>query len=224
MTTIINKRWFELSMQALIIISALSFAYETLPNLTETEIFVLKIIDYSIVGIFTFEYLLRIGESKNKLKFIFSFYGLIDLIAILPAYIAFGVVDLKSVRIFRLLRLFRILKFARYIEATNKLKAAFKEMKEEFLIFFTVSMFTMYLSGLGLYYFEHEAQPETVRSVFDGMWWALITLTTVGYGDMYPVTIGGKIFTFIILLLSLGIVAVPTGLFASALSKLKNKE
>lgn len=79
----------------------------------------------------------------------------------------------------------------------------------------------MYVSGVGIYYFENAAQPEVVKSVFDGLWWAIITLTTVGYGDVYPITAGGKVFTFIILLIGLGIVAVPTGLLASALSKLK---
>ena len=80
------------------------------------------------------------------------------------------------------------------------------------------------LASVGIYYFEHDAQPDVFTSVFHSLWWAVTTLTTVGYGDSYPITLGGKIFTFIILMIGLGFVAVPTGLFASALSAARNEE
>ncbi len=82
----------------------------------------------------------------------------------------------------------------------------------------------LYLSAVGIYYFEHQAQPEQFKSVFHGLWWALATLTTVGYGDVYPITVGGKLFTFLILMIGLGVVAIPTGLVASALSQARNEE
>lgn len=213
-------KWFTGFIQILIIASAVSFAFETLPDLTSKQRMILEVFEVVIVIIFTFEYVVRIYQKG--FKFIFSFYGIIDLIAILPFYISTGI-DLRSIRIFRLLRLFRLLKFVRYIKAIDHFKTAFKSMKEEFIVFFTVTMFLMYLSGVGIYYFENAAQPENIGSIFDGIWWAIITLTTVGYGDVYPITVGGKIFTFIILLLSLGIVAVPTGLVASSLSKLRDE-
>lgn len=77
----------------------------------------------------------------------------------------------------------------------------------------------LYISAVGIYYFENSAQPEQFKSVFHSLWWAVITLTTVGYGDVYPITVGGKIFTFVILTIGLGVIAVPTGLIASALTK-----
>lgn len=82
-----------------------------------------------------------------------------------------------------------------------------------------MSAIMLYLSAVGIYYFEHQAQPELFQSVFHSLWWAVTTLTTVGYGDMYPITVGGRIFTFFVLMIGLGIVAVPTGLIASAMSK-----
>jgi voltage-gated potassium channel len=98
-------------------------------------------------------------------------------------------------------------------------RVAFKLIKEELVLFFVVTVMTLYVSGMGIFYFEKPAQPEVFESMFDGLWWAVVTLTTVGYGDSYPVTVGGKIFTFVILFIGLAIVAVPTGLFATALSK-----
>ncbi len=85
-------------------------------------------------------------------------------------------------------------------------------------------MILLYTSGVGIYYFEHEAQPDQFKSVFHSLWWAITTLTTVGYGDMYPITTGGKLFTFFVLMIGIGIVAVPTGLVAFALSKAREDE
>ena len=82
----------------------------------------------------------------------------------------------------------------------------------------------LYLSSVGIYYFENEAQPEQFKSIFHSMWWAVATLTTVGYGDIYPITIGGKIFTFFMVFIGIGLVSIPTGLLASALSKTFNSK
>ncbi|HHI77306.1 MAG TPA: two pore domain potassium channel family protein, partial [Gammaproteobacteria bacterium] len=98
---------------------------------------------------------------------------------------------------------------------------AFLEIKEELTVFCGVSLVLLYLSAVGIYYFEHDAQPQAFRSLFDGLWWAVATLTTVGYGDVYPITAGGKFFTFVVLLIGLGIVAIPAGLIASALSNVR---
>ena len=97
-------------------------------------------------------------------------------------------------------------------------------VREELVLFIGVSLMLIYLSAVGVYYFEHDSQPEQFASVFHSLWWAVVTLTTVGYGDVYPVTLGGRLFTFVVLFLGLGIVAVPTGLIASALSKAREGE
>ena len=101
---------------------------------------------------------------------------------------------------------------------------AFLIAKEELVLFGATALITLYLASVGVHYFESKAQPEAFGSVFHSLWWAIVTLTTVGYGDVYPITLGGRIFTFFVLIIGLGIVAVPTGLFASALSKAREVE
>ena len=172
---------------------------------------------------FTVEYLLRIFVSDNKIKFIFSFYGLVDLFAILPFYLSTGI-DLRSLRILRLLRLFRAFKLLRYSIAIQRFHNALIIAKEELILFSILAIMLLFFSAVGIYYFENAAQPEAFSSVFQSMWWAVATLTTVGYGDVYPITIGGKLFTFFVLMVGLGVVAVPTGLVASALSTAREME
>ncbi len=210
---------FDILIQVLIVISLISFTIETMPKISASTYHLLWIIEVITVAIFTIEYLLRILVTDYKIKFIFSFYGLIDLFAILPFYLSTGI-DLRSIRIIRLLRLFRMFKLFRYSRAINRFKLAFENIKEELIIFLIATSFLLYISSVGIYYFENEAQPEKFSSVLHCMWWAVATLTTVGYGDIYPVTFGGKIFTFFILMIGLGIVAVPAGLIASALTNI----
>lgn len=214
---------FDIIIQFLIIVSLISFSIETIPGLSKTTTQVLKFIEVATIFVFTLEYLCRLYVADNKLRFIFSFYGIIDLMAILPFYIARGI-DLRSIRIVRLLRLFRILKMARYGQAIQRLKYAFLTIKEELVLFLIATIFLLYISSVGIYYFENNAQPEQFKSIFHCLWWAIVTLTTVGYGDVYPITTGGKIFTSIIALIGIGVVAVPTGLVASALTKVIKDE
>lgn len=216
-------RIFALTIQILILISLVSFSLETLPNITAQQRSYLNLIEVIVVILFSIEYLLRIYVAKKRLSYIFSFHGIIDLIAVLPFYLSSGL-DLRTVRLFRLLRLVRIFKLFKYSKALNRFQRAFLLVKEEMLLFGFVALVTLYLSAVGIYYFEHAAQPEQFQSIFHSLWWALITLTTVGYGDMYPITMGGKIFTFLVLIVGLGIVAVPTGLIATALSQTRSAE
>lgn len=214
---------FDLFIQFLIVLSLISFSIETIPNLSHQTLKLLKIIEISTVLLFTLEYLLRIVVSGTKLKFICSFYGLIDLFAILPFYFTSGL-DLRSIRILRLLRLFRIFKVLRYSKAIKRFKLAFLSIKEELILFLIVTFFIVYISSIGIYYCEHQIQPEIFKSIFHSLWWSIVTLTTVGYGDAYPVTIYGKIFASLIMLVGIGVVAVPSGLIASALTKVMDDE
>lgn len=216
-------RSFDLSIQLLIALSLLAFSIETLPNLNPTLRRYLYLFEVFTVVVFTVEYLLRIVVAERKWAFATSFFGIIDLLAILPFYLSFGV-DLRSIRAFRLVRLFRILKLLRYSKAIQRFHRAFLIAREELILFLFVTFIMLYLAAVGIYYFENEAQPEAFASVFHSLWWAVATLTTVGYGDVYPITIGGRVFTFVILLIGLGVVSVPAGLVASALSKARDME
>ncbi len=209
---------FDLFIQSLIVLSLISFSIETLPDLSKNAKRILNISELITVIIFTIEYLLRIFVADKKLKFVFSFFGLIDLFAILPFYVASGI-DLRSIRVFRLFRLFRIFKMFRYSRAIQRFIDAFIKIKEELILFGIATGFLLFISSVGIYYFENSAQPERFKSVFHCLWWSVATLTTVGYGDVYPITVGGKIFTSVIVIIGLGIIAVPTGLLASALTQ-----
>ncbi len=214
---------FAFTIQFLIIVSLVTFSIDTLPNLEQRTKDILRLAEVITVGIFTAEYLLRIAVSKAPMKYVLSFYGLVDLAAILPFYVAAGL-DLRSVRVLRLPRLVRILKLLKYNRAIKRFHRALIIAREELILFGFVAIILLYLSAVGIYYFERAAQPEEFSSVLHSLWWAVTTLTTVGYGDMYPVTAGGKLFTFIVLMIGLGIVAIPTGLFASALTKVRDEE
>lgn len=214
-------KW-EFFIQALIVLSLIGFAFETLPGLSAEYRQALKLLETFSIIVFTVEFMLRAFFCKPKGKYIFSFMGIVDLVAIFPFYLGISL-DLRSVRAFRLLRLFRLFKLVRYSRAIDLYKSAFKSIKEELILFGVTALIILYLASVGIYYFEHSAQPEAFTSIFSSMWWAIVTLTTVGYGDVYPITTGGRVFTTLILMVGLGIVAVPTGLFASALNKMKEK-
>jgi voltage-gated potassium channel len=214
---------FDFAVQALIVVSLITFSVETLPDLSEKTRGLLRLSEIVIVALFTVEYALRVLVAERRLAYIFSFFGLIDLIAIVPFYIASGI-DLRALRAFRLLRLVRILKLARYSAAVRRFRVAYDIAREEILLFLAATVILLYLASVGIYYFENAAQPEAFRSVFSSLWWSVSTLTTVGYGDVYPITTGGRIFTMFVLILGLGVVSVPAGLVASAIGKARQLE
>jgi len=218
--TTIKGKIFGYSIQVLIILSLVAFTLETLPGNSESTIQALNTFELICILIFTVEYILRIVISKQPFKYIFSFYGLIDLLAILPFYLK-GIVDLRALRAFRV---FRALKLIRYNKALNRFHIAAKIVKEEMILFFIITSIFIFIASAGIYFFENKAQPELFTSILHSGWWAIATLTTVGYGDIYPITMGGKIFTFFILIIGVGVVTVPAGLVASALSKAREIE
>ena len=145
-----------------------------------------------------------------------------DLLAILPFYLV-GF-DLKAIRFVRLFRIVRLLKLTRYSTALERIYRALVLAKEELLLFLSSLFLLLYLASIGIYYFENKVQPEVFSSVFESFWWATITLTTVGYGDVVPITLGGRCFTMLFLIVGLGVIAAPTGLLASAMNTARAEE
>ena len=215
--------YFDYFIQVLILLSIASFTVETIPDLEPQTVYFLERFELVCIVIFSLEYLIRLYIAKSKMRFVFSFYGIIDLLAILPFYLALGF-DLRSARVLRFLRLFRIIKLIRYNKAIRRFQNAFIMIKQELIMFSVVSLILFYLSAVGIYYFENRVQPEAFSSIFSSLWWSVVTLTTVGYGDIVPITIGGRIFTFIILMIGLGIIAIPSGMISSALTEARAME
>lgn len=212
------------AIQSLIIVSLVSLSIHTLPSVPENIAKTLEAINVACMLIFVTEYSLRVYTAKKVFKYMFSFYGIIDAISIIPYFLGLGRMDSSSLRAFRLLRIFQLLKIARYNKAIKRFYSAFKIAKEELTFFMFITLIILYLTSIGIYHFEHIAQPEAFASVLHSFWWAVITLTTVGYGDVYPITAGGKCFTVFILFVGLGIVSVPAGMLASALSEARRLE
>ena len=161
----IGGKAFDAFIQMVIVISLLSYSLYTFPNQTEEFYKLLDAVELITVLIFTIEYLLRIWLESNKLKFIFSFFGLIDLIAIIPFYIS-GL-DFRSLRSLRLLRVF---KFFRYSKTIQRMHIALHLARKELNLFFFLTCILLYLSAVGIYHFENPVQPEVFRSIFDSLW------------------------------------------------------
>lgn len=216
-------RRLDLLLQVLIIANLLALALETVPTLTEHQLHWLNVVEVVSIAIFTVEYLARCLLCRPMWRYALSFYGIIDLLSILPFFLCAGL-DLRSARALRLMRLFRLFKLTRYSKAARRYRHAFAIAKEELVLFGCAALIVLYLAAVGIHYFESEAQPDKFASIPDSLWWAIVTLTTVGYGDVYPITLGGRLFTSMVLIMGLGFVAVPTGLLAGALAKAREHE
>lgn len=227
-TDTFSGRVFDWVVLALIVYSILTLTIETLPNLAPATQRLLWYSEVVVTAIFTIEYGLRVYVAKRKHDYVFSFGGVIDLVAIAPFYVTLllglGGIDLRGVRAFRLLRIVRLLKLNRYNKAIRRANRAFQLVREELALYVLLTLILLYVSATGIYYFENPVQPELFASVAHSLWWAVSTLSTVGYGDVYPITLGGRIFTFFVLMVGLGIIAVPAGLVASAFSQARREE
>ena len=221
-------RFFDWFVLFLILYSIVSLTIETLPGMDERVYTFFWYSEIVVTLLFTLEYSLRIYIAERKREFLFSFGGIIDLLAISPFYITLllgmGGIDLRAIRAFRLFRLLRLLQIGRYNRAFSRLKRAFEMIREELVLYFFLTLILLFIAATGIYYFENPVQPEAFKSIIHSLWWAVSTLTTVGYGDVYPITLGGKLFTFLVLMAGLGIIAAPAGLIASALSRARQEE
>lgn len=221
----IISKLFDIMIMFLIVINCVSIMIDTfsLPQNVKNAI---QILDTSTSIIFSIEYILRIWTApllypnktklKATLKYIFSLMAIIDLLAILPFYLPIIIpFNLKSLRLLRITRLLRIFKVNRYTDALNKVVTVFKAKASQLVSSMLVVIMLIILSSILMFNIENAAQPEAFTNIFDSMWWAIATFTTVGYGDIYPITVPGKILSTIIAFLGIGLVAVPTGIISA---------
>ena len=180
-------------------------------------------IEWIITIIFTIEYLLRIYAEKTPLKYIISFYGIIDFLSILPTFIGLfltGTHFLIVIRLLRLMRIFRVFKLVRYVKASNILLTTFINSRRKILVFMEVVLIIVVITGSLMYLVEGPERGFT--SIPKSIYWAIVTITTVGYGDIAPQTIIGQTIASILMLLGYAIIAVPTSIFGSELLKIRS--
>ena len=222
---LVNSKGFEATSLILIVVSLVAFVVETMPTIEAQYSELLTNVEVAILSLFTMEYLLRIYASDGGFRYAKSGWGIIDLITIVPFYFTLGGFDGRPIRTFRLIRLLRVLKLGRrFGGAILRIRVGWELAKEELIFALTGSLLVIFVASVFIYFFERTAQPDAFGSVPDALWWAVVTFTTVGYGDVTPITDGGKMFSFVLLLMALVMVGVPAGIVASALSMARETE
>lgn len=191
---------------------------------------VMSVAETVSVILFTIEYVVRvwvadityhdISPVRARFKYFFSPSAIVDLLALLPFYLPFVFpVNLMVLRTFRVFRLLRLFKVNRYTHALSTIGAVFRQKASQLISSMLVVALLMIIASVLMYNVEHDVQPEVFDNALSGMWWAIATLTTVGYGDIYPITAAGKVLSSIIALLGIGLVAVPTGIITAGFSE-----
>ena len=215
---------FDVSLLIVILLSVLAVSLESVKFINDDYGHLLRILEWVFTILFTFEYLARIYAIKKKWGYILSLYGIIDLLAIIPTYLSLvvaGSQTLVVIRSLRLLRIFRILKLARYLDAAANLKAAMQASKRKIFVFLGVVFILVIIMGTLMYIIEGAENGFT--SIPRSIYWAVVTLTTVGYGDISPQTVLGQLVAMCIMIMGYGIIAVPTGIVSAEIASKKSR-
>ena len=223
----------------LIILNVIAVMLETVQSIHEKYYEFFHVFDLVSVIIFTIEYLLRLWSSNHDSRYKHSVYGrlkymvstdaIIDALAILPFYLHVMIgFDLRILRILRLLRFLRLFRLTAYMKSAKMVKNVFKSRANELKLSLVLILFLIIIASCLLYFAEHTAQPKVFSSIPATIWWAVVTVTSVGYGDMVPITVMGKALTGIIALSGLALLALPAGIITSGfleeIGKTKNKK
>lgn len=217
-------KWFDLVLLVVILLSVLLVMLESVQEIDAKFHEILWILEWSITLLFTLEYIARLVCIKKPLHYAMSFYGLIDLLATLPMYLSFVVAGsqvLLAVRALRLLRVFRILKLVHFIGEAVQLKTALKASRTKIAVFIYVVLILSVLLGTLMYLIESDDAGFT--SIPRSIYWTIVTLTTVGYGDIAPQTTLGQLIATVVMILGYGIIAVPTGIVTAEFAKRGSK-
>ncbi|MFW6051837.1 MAG: ion transporter [Myxococcota bacterium] len=229
------SRFFDAFLMALIGANVLAVVLETVQSVYSAHRTLFHAFDLFSVAVFSVEYVLRIWTCTVKprfrhpvggrLRYAVTPLALVDLIAILPFYLPLAFpLDLRIARVLRLFRLLRLLKLVRYSRTLQALREVVRSRTEELMLALAFAGALLLVSASILYFVEHEAQPEAFSSIPAAMWWGVATLTTVGYGDVYPVTGLGRFLGAVVAVIGVGLFALPAGILASGLSEHMEKE
>lgn len=221
-----GARWVHGLLLLLIAVNVVMVIVETMEPVRQRFAVWLWAFEVVSVAAFTVEYALRLwtapllpgyeGPVRGRVRWALSPMALIDLLAIVPSYLTMTNVDLRVLRALRLARVFRVAKLARYARALRTLGRAIRSEQENLISAMTILSLVLIVAASLMYYAERERQPETFSSIPASMWWAIVTLTTVGYGDAYPVTVAGKIIGGLVAVVGIGSFAIPTAILGAA--------
>lgn len=218
-------KWFDILLLVFIIVSIVLVMLESVSSIDKEYHQLLYISEWIVTILFSVEYILRIISVKRPFKYIFSFFGVIDFLSTIPMYLSFifgGAQALVVLRALRLLRVFRILKLARYLGASNQLKESIIASRVKIMVFLFAVIISSIVFGTIMYLVEGEANG--FDNIPKSVYWCIVTLTTVGFGDIAPQTALGQFITTIIMILGYGIIAVPTGIVSAEYAKSSRKE
>lgn len=213
-------KMFDVVLFVTILLSVAIIILESMNFFPDSMRTVLRVLEWIFTAIFTFEYLARIYCMDHPRTYIFSFWGAIDLLATLPSYLGIffaGAQSLLAIRIFRLLRIFRIFKLFSFLNEGNLLLQSLKQSKHKIIIFFLFAVILVVSIGTIMYIVENGKNPNGFEDIPNSIYWAIVTMTTVGYGDIAPCTSVGRFLSAIIMLIGYTVLAVPTGIFSVSL-------
>ena len=213
-------RAFDVVLLVLILASVTVVLLESVPGLRREYAASLRLAEWAFTAVFTVEYVLRLVCTRQPLRYAFSFLGVIDLLAVIPAYLSLifsGTQSLAVVRAFRLLRAFRVLKLTHYVVEAGTLMRAMRASRPKITVFLVTVLTVVVIVGALMYLIEGEEAGFT--SIPVSMYWAIVTLTTVGYGDLAPKTVLGRMLASLLMILGYGIIAVPTGIVSVELAR-----
>lgn len=220
------SRAYDFISALLIVVYLIVSILDTFDAVRSRAGWLLAVIELILVIFFTADYILRLytakylrpamPEGKAVVRYVFSFSGIVDLLSFLPYYLpVFFPAGAIAFRMFRIVRIFRLFRINTYYDSLNVITEVLSAKKQQLISSVFIISVLMIASSLCMYSLEHEAQPEVFKNAFSGIWWAVSTLLTVGYGDIYPVTTLGRIFSIVITFLGVGMVAIPTGIISA---------
>jgi Ion transport protein. len=223
------SRFFDYFLIFLIISNTIAVCMESVEEIFEVHQTELIAFNRFSVGVFTLEYILRVWSCTTlqkyhhpiwgRLRYMLTPLAIIDLIAFLPFYLPFTRADFRAIQLLRLTRFLQLLKLGRYSRSIKILTQVIALRREELILTLNMVIFLLIFSSSLIYFAEHQAQPDKFPHIPASMWWAVITLTTVGYGDVYPITPLGKLLGGILALLGIGLFALPAGIIASGFTE-----